>query len=113
MSDKANADYNVFLASKDSVNTASKHNIDILEKIAIKALAEQYFSMNEALARQTWEKFVESQESHDVVGEWLNAMAQCLFIEENEVEDNCFLAQKRKADMERETNRRNALRKKK
>ena len=112
MSDKAISDYNNFVASNNSMQIASKQNTDILEKIAIKGLAEQYYDMNESVARKTWERFVDSQENHDIVGEWLAAMAHCLFVEEDEVEDNSFLAQKRKADMERESNRKAALRKK-
>ena len=112
MSDKAIADYNNFVSVNNAVNVALKHNVDILEKVAIKALAEQYFNMNENLAKQVWEQFVESNESHDDVAEWLYAMSECLFVEKDEEEDNGFLAQKRKADMERENNRKSALRKK-
>jgi hypothetical protein len=112
MSDKAIADYNAFVSTNNTLQTATKHSIDILEIVAIKALAEQYYSGNEKLARQTWEQFVDEIDDHDKVAEWLNAMAECLFGEEDNEEDTGFLAQKRKADMERENNRKNALRKK-
>lgn len=112
MSDKAIADYNAFVSTNNTLQTATKHSIDILEIVAIKSLAEQYYSGNENLARQTWEQFVDEIDDHNKVAEWLNAMAECLFGEEDNEEDTGFLAQKRKADMERENNRKNALRKK-
>lgn len=113
MSDKAIVDYNAFVSTNNTLQTATKHSIDILEKVAIKGLAEQYFGMNESLAKQTWETFVDTMNSHEKVAEWLNAMAECLFVEEDEVEDNSFLAQMRKKNEERENNRKNAFRKKK
>ena len=112
MSDNAISEYNEFISSNNALRIATKHNVDILEKIAIKALAEQYFDMNENIAKLTWEKFVESMESHDKVAEWLQAMGECLFIEEEEAEDNSVLAQKRKMDEEKAANRQNSLRKK-
>lgn len=112
MSDEAIEKYNDFITKNDAVNTSFKHSIDILEKVAIKALAEQYFGMNENLAKQTWEMYVDTLDDHDQVAEWLMAMADCLFNEDNDEEDTGFLAQKRKADMERESNRKSALRKK-
>lgn len=111
MSDKAVEAYNAFVAQNNTVAIASKHTYDILERIAIKALAEQYFSMNENIAKQTWEMFVDEQESHDVVIEWLSAMAECLFGEEDEVEDNSFLSQMRKKKAEQAENRKNAIKK--
>jgi hypothetical protein len=111
MSDEAIAKYNAFVSTNNTLQTATKHSIDILEKVAIKALAEQYFHGNEALAKQTWEQFVDTMEDHNKVAEWLNAMAECLFGEDEE-EDTGFLAQKRKMDMERENNRKSAIRKK-
>lgn len=112
MSDEAIEKYNDFITKNDAVNTSYKHSIDILEKVAIKALAEQYFGMNENLAKQTWEMYVDTLDDHDKVAEWLLAMAECLFGEDDNEEDTGFLAQKRKADMERENNRKSALRRK-
>ena len=112
MSDEAIEKYNNFVSSNDTLSTATKHSIDILERVAIKALAEQHFNMNENLAKQTWEMFVDSMEDHNKVAEWLNAMAECLFVEEDEEDDNSFLSQKRKADLERQNNFKNAVRKK-
>jgi hypothetical protein len=112
MSDEAIAKYNDFIAKNDAVNTSFKHTIDILEKTIIKGLAEQYFGFNENLAKQTWEKFVDTKDSHDDIAEWLMAAADSLFGEEDNEENNDdFLSMKRKADMERENNRKNALRK--
>jgi hypothetical protein len=113
MSDEAIAKYNEFIAKNDAVNISFKHSIDILEQTIIKGLAEQYFGFNENLAKQTWEMFVETQESHDDVAEWLMAAADSLFGEDDNEEDkDDFLSKKRKANMERENNRQNALRKK-
>jgi hypothetical protein len=112
MRDNAIADYNNFVTTNNTLQTATKRNIDILEEVAIIALAEQHFNMNINLAKQTWEMFVDKTENHNKIGEWLTAFAECLFGEEEEEEDNSFLSQKRKMDMERENNRKNAFRKK-
>jgi hypothetical protein len=111
MSDKAIADYNEFVSTNNTLNTATQHSVNILEMVAIKALAEQYFGMNEAVAKQTWEKFVDSNDSHDNVAEWLMAMAECLFGEDEDEEDTGFLAQKRKMDEEK-AKAKSAIRKK-
>jgi hypothetical protein len=112
MNDKAIADYNAFVSANNTLQKATKHSIDILERVAIKALAEQYYSGNESLATQTWEMFVEETDDHNKTAEWLQAMAECLFGEDDNEEDTGFLSEKRKADMERENNRKNAIRKK-
>lgn len=114
MSDEAILKYNEFIAKTDTVNTSFKRSIDILEKTAIKALSEQYFNMNEELGRQTWEQFVDTIEDKNKVGEWLIAFGDCLFVDEDDnEEDTGFLAQKRKMDEERASKRQSALRKKK
>ena len=110
MSDKAIADYNEFVSTNNTLQTATEHSISILKMIVIKALAEQYFGMNEALATQTWVGFAETI-GETKEAEWLNAMAECLFVEEEE-EDTGFLAQKRKMDEERANNLKSAFRKK-
>jgi hypothetical protein len=112
MSDEAITKYNNFVSTNNTLQTATKHSIDILEKVAILALQEQHFNGNYALAKQTWEIHVDEVDDNDKVAEWLQAMAECLFGEDDNEEDMGFLAQKRKADMERENNRKNALRKK-
>ena len=110
MSDKAIVDYNEFVSTNNTLQTATEHSISILKMIVIKALAEQYFGMNEALAKQTWEAYVETIDETKEA-EWLNAMAECLFADEEE-EDTGFLAQKRKMDEERANNLKSAIRKK-
>ena len=110
MSDKAIVDYNEFVSTNNTLQTATEHSISILKMIVIKALAEQYFGMNEALAKQTWEAYVEIIDETKEA-EWLNAMAECLFADEEE-EDTGFLAQKRKMDEERANNLKSAIRKK-
>ena len=112
MSDEAITKYNNFVSTNNTLQTATKHSIDILEKVAILALQEQHLNGNYALAKQTWEMHVDEVDDNDKVAEWLQAMAECLFGEDDNEEDTGFLAQKRKADMERENNRKNALRKK-
>jgi hypothetical protein len=97
MSDDAVSAYNEFVVTHNALQDASRHNINVLEQIAIKGIAEQYFHMNEAEATKIWEAFVDSQENHNIVGEWLTAMAQCLFMEEDEKEEgNDFLSQMRR-----------------
>jgi hypothetical protein len=72
-------------------------SFNILEKIAIKGIAEQYFQFDEVKAKAIWEKNVDELGNEKTV-EWLNAMSECLFKEDEEVEDISFLAQKRKRD---------------
>lgn len=112
MSDEAIAKYNDFVSTNNTLQTATKHSIDILEKVAIKGLAEQYFNGNEHLAKQIWEQFVDTIDDQNKIAEWLQAMAECLFGEDDNEEDTGFLAQKRKADEKKAINRQNALRKK-
>ena len=109
MSDKAVRDYNEFAATSKPIEKAHKHTIDLLEKIAIKGLGEQYFDMDEAKGRHLWESYVDTVEHHAEIGEWLMAMNDCLFGENNEDNDEGFLAQKRKMDAEREQNRKSAI----
>lgn len=112
LSDNAISRYNEFVSKNNTLEESYSRTINVLEKLAIKALAEQYFGFNEVAAKQTWEQFVDQSESHDYVANWLNAMAECLFGSEEEEEDNSFLAQKRKMDKERENARKSAVRKK-
>lgn len=110
MCDKAVADYNEFIGTHDAIKKATAQNLEILRKTAIKGLAEQY-DMNEADAGRVWERFADTQNNN--VSEWLHAMAECLFSEEDEEENNGFLSEKRKKDAERENNRRNGFNTKK
>lgn len=82
-------------AESGSTQRVQKASIDLLEKIAIKAIAEQYFDMNESLATEVWESFVDEMGNDNIV-EWLTAMADCLFIEREETEENSFLKEVRR-----------------
>jgi hypothetical protein len=86
-----------------------KMGIDLLEKVAILGLAEQYFNMNQKCAEEVWVKFVETLGKSNVP-DWLGAMAECLFNDEEE-EENPFLAQVRARAEEKANNRKNGLRK--
>lgn len=99
--DNAMSEFTALEIENNSIARLQKNVIDILEKIAIKGLAEQYFHMNMDEATKLWERFVDSMESHNKVAEWLNAMSECLFGAESEEEDNSFLSQKRRMDEEK------------
>ena len=71
-----------------------KAGIDILEKVAIMGLAEQYFDMDYDKAEAVWVRFVEDLGKANVP-EWLSAMAECLFKDEEEAEENPFLSKMR------------------
>jgi hypothetical protein len=71
-----------------------KEGIDLLERIAILGLAEQYFAMDYEKAEELWVRFVEDLGKSNVT-EWLSAMAECLFNDENEAEENPFLSKMR------------------
>lgn len=86
-----------------------KQGVDLLEKIAIRGIAEQYFDFDEAKAKAIWEQYAELL-GNDGTIEWLNAMNECLFRNTEEVEDNSFLSQMRKRAEERATNRKNGMR---
>lgn len=109
--DEAVEKSNRYAAENNAIENSFKHRLDIFEIIVVKALAEQYFGYNEALAKQTWEKLIESDERFDKE-KWLMAFAECLFGEDENEEETGFLAQKRKADEQRANNRKNAIRNK-
>ena len=93
-------------AETGSTARLQKKGIDILEKIAIKSIAEQYFNMDESKAEVVWKNFVEKI-GNDQTIEWLNYMAECLFNEEKEEDD--FLSQMRKKAQQKAENRKNGL----
>ena len=95
-------------AETGSTNRLQKAGVDLLEKIVIKALAEQYFNFDEQKAQSIWEQYVDTVSNKQEIVEWLSAMSECLFNEEDEVEDTSFLAQMRKRSEERAKNRRKA-----
>lgn len=88
-----------------STTKLQKAGINLLEKIAIKGLAEQYFNMDEVKAEQVWCAFVDKIGKKQAA-EWLNGMSECLFKDE-EVEENSFLSQMR-AEAEAKSNNRKA-----
>lgn len=108
--DKALEDLARFEAETGSTNKLQKAGIDLLEKVVIKALAEQYFNFDEQKAQSIWEQYVDTVENKSEIVEWLSAMSECLFNDENEVEENSFLAQMRQKAEERANNRRKSRR---
>lgn len=84
-----------------------KTSIDILEQIAIKGLAEQYFDMNIPQATKIWEAYVDST-SESVAVEWLTAMGDCLFNDDGEEDENSFIVRHRQAREEQANRRRRA-----
>ena len=93
-----------------STTKLQKAGVDLLEKVAIKGLAEQYFNFDEVKAQKLWENYVDTLSNHEIVIEWLSAMSECLFRSE-EVEDNSFLSQMRKKAEQRTINRKNGIKK--
>lgn len=108
--DNACNEYARLEVENQSTSKLQKISIDLLEKIAIKGLAEQYFKMNEDEGKKLWEAFVDKIGQKSAV-EWLMAMSEYLFQEEDEVEDNSFLSQVRIMKQERANNRKNIKRK--
>lgn len=76
-----------------STTKLQKAGIDILEKIAIMGLSEQY-DMDYDKAQNLWEKYVDIIGKENAV-EWLSGMSECLFASDDEVDENSFLAQMR------------------
>lgn len=104
--DKALAELTVFETETQSTALLEKAGFDLLEKIAIKGLAEQHFNGNEIKGKELWEKFANTLENHNQIKEWLAYMSDCLFNEENnEVEENSFLSQMRQKAEEKAKNR--------
>lgn len=90
----------------ESLDKLQKAGIDILEKIAIKSLAEQYFNFDESKAKALWENYVDELGNDNTV-EWLTYMSQCLFEDEREGDD--FLSQMRKNAETKANNRKKGL----
>ena len=91
-----------------STTKLQKAGIDLLEKIAIKGLAEQYFDFDESQAKDVWEQFVDKIGNNGTI-EWLSAMSECLFTTNEEVEENSFLSQMRKKAEQNAINRKNGI----
>jgi hypothetical protein len=84
-----------FEAETGSTTRLQEKGIEVLEKTAIKAIAEQYFDFNEARAKELWGKFTETIDK-ETKEEWLTYMSECLFkTEEEEVKENSFLSRMR------------------
>lgn len=88
-----------------------KASVDLLEKIAIKGLAEQYFNFDEVKAKAIWEQYADNLGNNATV-EWLNAMSECIFGEEDKEDENSFLSQMRKKAEQQAINRKNGIKKK-
>lgn len=82
-------------AETNSTTKVQKAGIDLLEKIAIKGLAEQYFNFDENKAKALWESRCDDIGNNATV-EWLSYMGECFFGDEEEGETDPFLAQMRK-----------------
>ena len=91
-----------------STSKLQKAGIDLLEKIAIKGLAEQYFDFDEVKAKSIWESYVD-EIGNNLTVEWLVAMSDSLFKGDEEVDDNSFLSQTRKLAEERANNRKKVM----
>lgn len=94
-----------------STTKLQKAGIDLLEKIAIKGLAEQYFNFDESKAEKIWGDYVDTIGNNATI-EWLTGMSECLFREDEEVEENSFLSQMRKKAEQQAINRKNGIKKK-
>lgn len=92
-----------------STTKLQKAGIDLLEKIAIKGLAEQYFNFDESKAEKIWGDYVDTIGNNATI-EWLTGMSECLFREDEEVEENSFLSQMRAKAEQRAINRKNIKR---
>lgn len=84
-----------FEIKNGSTSKLQKAGIDLLEKVVIEGIVEQY-SLTKTDATKLWESFVDKVGKR-VASEWLGGMAQCLFGNDGEEEeDNPFLEQLRK-----------------
>lgn len=78
-----------------TIEKITQENINLLEELAIKALSEQYFNMDFEKGKELWERYVDLVGQNDAI-EWLNAMNDCLFDNEEEKgNSNSFLSQMR------------------
>jgi hypothetical protein len=94
-----------------SSKALQKASFDILEQVAIKGLAKKYFNDDESQANTLWCNYVETI-GNDNTLEWLAYMADCLFKEEKQDEENDFLSQMRKMKEQQEINRKSQMKKK-
>lgn len=87
----------------DSAIKLQKAGLDILEKIVIKGIAEQY-NMSEEQANEIWCSYVD-EVGKNRAAEWLGYMSENLFGNNDEEEDNSFLSQMRKRAEQKATRR--------
>lgn len=110
--DKALAELALFETETQSTSLLEKAGYDLLEKIAIKGIAEQHFDGNEVKGKELWEKFANSLGNHNQIKEWLSYMSDCLFNDDNDgVDENSFLSQMRKKAEEKANSRKNGMKK--
>lgn len=107
--EKALAELTELEVKTGSTARLQKISVDILEKVAIKGLAEQYFNFDEEKAKAIWEQYSDNLGNNETV-EWLMAMSECLF-EEDKEEENSFLSQMRKKAEQKAINRKNGMKK--
>ena len=93
-----------------STSKLQKAGIDLLEKIAIKGLAEQYFNFDENKAQTIWEQYADKIGNNATI-EWLTSMSECLFRSEEELEENDFLSQMRARKEQQALKRKNGIKK--
>lgn len=86
-----------------STQKLQKAGLDILEKIVIKGIAEQY-NMSEEQANEIWCSYVD-EVGKNRAAEWLGYMSENLFGNNDEEEDNSFLSQMRKRAEQKATRR--------
>jgi hypothetical protein len=98
-------------AETGSFEKVNKAGIDLLERVAIKGVAEQHFGCDEQRATAVWCQFVE-ENGKTKAGEWLSAMAECLFSDDEEEGKNDFLSQMKHRAEEKAFNRKQGFKKK-
>jgi hypothetical protein len=92
--DRASKAVAMLQVSSDAFDRLQRKSIDNLERIAIKAIAEQHFNMDIAKATELWTSFVDYK-GKGYVTEWLLSMSDCLFNDEEERESDPFLSKVR------------------
>lgn len=97
--DKKLEEFARFEVETGSASSLQDLSFKVLEKIAIKGVAEQYFNFDEVKAKAIWEEFCNTI-SRDDKEEWLVYMSSCLFDKEEEKgNDNSFLSQMRRQNL--------------
>lgn len=105
--DEAFEELATFEIESGSTNKLQKETINVLERIAILGLAEQYFDNDADKANDVWCSWVDTV-SKDTATEWLVEMSNNLFGADEE-DESSFLAQVRAKKEERANNKRNGL----